>query len=161
MNEENAFQRNVWMIMAVLSIVFIMVTLFIISNGDNIFPKALEIAGSSQATGEIEAKALGFINMSMLKPLWEGIWMGIFGLFIALGLKRKIKYAWTLGIIWGIMMIANAAIQGGYEVLILGWSGVCPQTFLFLILGLIALPSLLIARKGFNLSAARPYIRET
>ena len=88
--------------------------------------------------------------MSMLKPLWEGIWMGIFGLFIAYGLKKKLKYAWILGMIWGIMMITNAAIQGGYEVLILGWSNVCPQTFVFLILGLIALPSLLIVRKEFS-----------
>jgi len=150
MTEGNAFQRNVWMIMLFLSIVFIVVSLFIMSNGDNIFPTALELAGSSQSTGDIEEKALNFINMSMLKPLWEGIWMGIFGLLIALGLKRKMKYAWTLGVIWGIMMLSNAAIQGGYEVLILGWLGVCPQTLVFLILGLIALPSLLIARKFFH-----------
>ena len=150
MAEENVFTKNVWLIMLFLSIIFIVVTLFIMSNGDNILPTALELAGSSQATEDIEAKALNFLNMSMLKPLWEGIWMGIFGLFIAFGLKKKMKYAWTLGIIWGIMMITNATIQGGYEVLILGWSNVCPQTLVFLILGLIVLPSLLIARKEFS-----------
>jgi hypothetical protein len=86
----------------------------------------------------------------MLKPLWEGIWMGIFGLLIAFGLKKKIKYAWMLGIVWGIMWLANAAIQGGYEIIGLGWSNVCVQTYLFLILGLITIPSLLIAREEFS-----------
>jgi len=150
MAKEKGFKKNVWIVMLVLSIIFIVMTLFIMSNGDNIFPTALEQADSTQAIEDIEENALNFINMSMLKPLWEGIWMGIFGLFIAFGLKKKINYAWILGIIWGIMMITNAAIQGGYEVLILGWSNVCPQTLLFLILGLIALPSLLIARKEFS-----------
>ncbi len=150
MTNEKAFKKNVWIVMLILSIIFIALTLFIMSNGNNIFPTGLGLAGSKQAIEEIEENALGFINMSMLKPLWEGIWMGIFGLFIAFGLKKKIKYIWTLGIIWGIMMITNAVIQGGYEVLILKWSNVCPQTLLFLILGLISLPSLLIARKEFS-----------
>ena len=148
-SKENGFNK-VWIIMLVLSLVFIAVTLFIMSNGNNILPTAFEIAGSEQATEDIEDKALNFINMSMLKPLWEGIWMGIFGLLIAFGLKKKEKYAWTLGMLWGGMMISNAAIQGGYEVLVLGWSNVCPQTFLFLILGLIAIPSLIITRKQFS-----------
>ena len=142
--------NKVWIIMLVLSIIFIAVTLFIMSNGNNILPTAFEIAGSDQKTDDIEEDALNFINMSMLKPLWEGIWMGIFGLLIAIGLKKKEKFAWTLGMVWGIMMISNAAAQGGYEVIILGWSNVCPQTFLFLILGLIAIPSLVIARKDFS-----------
>ena len=146
-------KENVWVIMLVLSMIFIAVTLFIMSNGNNIFPTALEIAGSSQNTADIEGKALAFINMSMLKPLWEGIWMGVFGVIIALGLKKEVpevqKYAWILGLVWGIMMLSNAAIQGGYEILILGWSMVCPQTLSFLFLGLVALVSLLFAMKEF------------
>lgn len=149
----NKLKENVWVIMLVLSMIFIAVTLFIMSNGNNIFPTALNIAGSSQNTADIEGKALTFINMSMLKPLWEGIWMGVFGVIIALGLKKEVpevqKYAWILGLVWGIMMLSNAAIQGGYEILILGWSMVCPQTFSFLFLGLVALVSLLIAREEF------------
>ena len=88
--------------------------------------------------------------MTMLKPLWEEIWIGIFGIFIAFGLKRKEKYAWTLGNFWGIMMITNAAIQGGYELLILGWSKTCLQTDMFLLLGVIALVSLLITKERDN-----------
>ena len=150
----NKLTENVWIIMLVLSMIFIAVTLFIMSNGNNIFPTALKIAGSSQNTEDIEGKALAFINMSMLKPLWEGVWMGVFGIVIALGLKKEVpeiqKYAWTLGLIWGIMMLSNAVIQGGYEILILGWSMVCVQTFSFLFLGVVALVSLLITRKEFT-----------
>ena len=150
MAKEKGFKKNVWMIIMVLSVIFIIITLFIMSNGENVLKTGLEIAGSSQDTADIEEKALNFINMSMLKPLWEGIWMGIFGLLIAYGLKKKINFAWMLGIVWGIMWLANAAIQGGYEMLILGWPSVCVQTYLFLILGLISLPSLLIAREEFS-----------
>ena len=53
--------------------------------------------------------------------------------------------------IWGVMLITNAVIQGGYEIFILGWSKVCLQTYVFLVLGLIALVSLLSARKNYNI----------
>jgi hypothetical protein len=32
------------------------------------------------------------------------------GDFFALGLKRKMKYAWTLGIVWGAMMLVNGIV---------------------------------------------------
>ena len=149
MTKENRFNKQVWKIMMVLSIIFIAWTLFVISRGSEILPRAFELAGSSQLTQDIEKNALEFMDMTMVKPLWEEIWIGIFGLFIAFGLKKKQKYAWTLGIFWGIMMITNAIIQGGYEIFILGWSKVCLQTYTFLFLGMIALVSLLITRKEF------------
>jgi len=150
MTNEKGFNKNVWKIMMILSIIFIIWTSFVISRGDEILPTAFKLAGSSQLIEDIEKNALGFINLSMLKPLWEEMWIGILGLFCAFGLKKKKKYAWTLGIFWGIMLITNAAIQGGYEVFILGWSNACLQTYVFLILGIIALVSLLITRKNFT-----------
>lgn len=148
MTEERGFSKHVWIIMMVLSCFFIIWTLFVMSRGSEILPTAFKLAGSSQLTEDIEIKALKFMNMSMLKPLWEEIWIGIFGVFIAFGLKKNKKYGLTLGIFWGIMMVANAAIQGGYELVILGWSNVCLQTYVFLLLGVIALISLIISRKG-------------
>jgi hypothetical protein len=147
MTKEKGLSKHVWKIMMVLSIIFIIWTLFVISRGTEILPTAFKLAGSSQLTEDIDRSALEFMDMTMLKPLWEELWIGIFGLFIAFGLKRKKKYAWTLGIFWGIMMIANGAIQGGYEILILGWSKVCLQTYTFLLLGMIALVSLLFTRR--------------
>jgi hypothetical protein len=148
MTQEKGFDRSVWLIMMVLSLLFIVWTLFVMSRGNEILPTALKLAGSSQAIEDIEQKALGFMNMSMLKPLWEEIWIGILGLYCAFGLKQKKKYARTLGIFWGVMLITNAAIQGVYEVFILKWSNACLQTYIFLLLGTIALVSLLFTRKG-------------
>ena len=150
MAKEKGFTKNVWVIMVILSIIFIIATLFILSQGTGVLPRGLELAGSTQVLEDIEKKALGFITMSMLKPLWEEIWLGIFGLFFAFGLKQKMKYAWTLSFFWGVMLIINAAIQGGYEVIILKWSNACVQTYIFLIIGVIALVSLLIARKEYS-----------
>jgi hypothetical protein len=147
LTNEKGFNRHVWKIMMVLSIIFIVWTLFVMTRGSEILPTAFELAGSPQLTEDIEESALAFMNMTMLKPLWEEIWIGIFGLFIALGLKKGKRYTWTLGIFWGIMMITNAVIQGGYELLILGWSKVCLQTYLFLFPGVIILTSLLVTKK--------------
>ncbi len=150
MTGEKGFSKNVWLMMMVLAIIFIVWTLFVLSRGTEILPTAFKLAGSSQLTEDFEESALEFMNMSMLKPLWEEIWIGIFGLLIAFGLKRMKKYAWMLGVFWAIMMITNGAIQGGYEIFVLGWSKVCLQTYIFLLLGAIALASLLTARKGFS-----------
>jgi hypothetical protein len=154
--EERGFSGNVWKIIMILSIISIIWNSFVMSRGDEILPTAFKLAGSSQLTEDIEKSALAFMNMTMLKPLWEGIWIGIFGLVFALGLKKKMRYAWTLGILWGIMLIANAAIQGGYELFVLGWSKVCLQTYMFLFPGIIALASLLIARKEFGAEHGLP-----
>lgn len=150
MTDEQGFGRHVWKIVIVLSVFFILWTIFMISRGDEILPTAFKLAGSSQSTEDIEKSALEFMNMTMLKPLWESIWIGIFGLIFAFGLKEKKRYAWTLGVLWAIMLISNAGIQGGYELLILRWPKVCLQTIMFLVPGIIALASLLIARKEFS-----------
>lgn len=50
------------------------------------------------------------------------------------------------------MMITNAAIQGGYEVLILGWSKVCLQPYSLLFPGIIALISVIISKKELTQS---------
>ena len=148
MTEEKGFNKYVWLIMMILSLLFIGWTLFAISNGDKILVNGLkQWAGSSLEVGNLEEAALGFLNMSMVKPLWEEIWIGILGLFCALGLRQKKKYAWILGIFWSVMMLTNGAIQGGYELFILDWSSPCAQTYIFLVLGVIALATLLVARK--------------
>ena len=144
--------KNVWLIMLILSCLFLGWTIFTISNGDTILENGIKMwAGSTFDLGNVEEKALGFMNMSMIKPLWEELWIGIIGIFCALGLKRKLNYAWVLGVIWGAMMLANGLIQGGYEMFILKWSMPCPQTYIFLVFGIIALVSLLVTRKGFFL----------
>jgi hypothetical protein len=130
-------------------LLFIILTIFILFNGSRVLIKGLELAGSPMLVNDIEGKALGFINMSMYKPLWEEIWLGIFGVIFAIGLKQGKKYAHTLGMIWGLMLVIDAIIQGGYELIILKWSNACLQTYVFLVLGLVLLISLLVTRRAF------------
>jgi len=151
MNKEK--KNNIWWVMLILSCLLLAFTIFAISNGDKVLENGLkQFAGSSFDLAELDEAAHGFLSMSMIKPLWEELWIGIIGIFIAVGLKRKMKYAWTLGIVWGAMMLVNGIVQGGYEMFLLGWSGPCTQTYIFLGLGLIALASLFVARKGFWLT---------
>jgi hypothetical protein len=145
--------KNVWLVVLILSILFIGWTAFTISNGNTILGNGVKMwAGSSFEVKTIEERALGFMNMAMVKPLWEEIWIGIIGIFCALGLRRKMKYAWILGIIWGAMMIVNGIIQGLYEVVILNWAMACPQTYIFFVFGIVTLVSLLVTTKGFSLN---------
>lgn len=147
--------NNVWWVMLILSCLLLAFTIFAISNGDKVLENGLkQFARSSFDLAELDEAAHGFLSMSMIKPLWEELWIGILGIFFALGLKQRMKYAFKLSILWGIMMLANGVVQGGYEMLILGWSAPCAQTYIFLGLGLIALVSFLVARKGFMRSAA-------
>ena len=144
-------KSNVWIILLILSAIFLLWTipLLLLSGGQVILEEGLKYAGSSFDIGHLDAAALGYINMSMLKPLWEEVWIGIMGIYCAVSLKRMKEFAWWLSFFWGIMLITNAAIQGIYEVVILDWSSACLQTYLFLVLGTIAVASLHITKKNY------------
>lgn len=149
MTMKKGFNNYVWVIMLVLSLLFTVWTVLVFSGGSAILDQSLQMAGSAMGTGDFDEAALGFLTMAMRKPLWEEIWIGVLGIYCAVGLRQKRRHTWTLGIFWGIMLITDAAIQGGYEVLILKWPSACLQTYLFLLLGTIAVVSLSIARRGF------------
>jgi hypothetical protein len=144
-------RSKVWLIMLVLSALFLLWTipLLLLSGGQMIFEEGLKYAGSSFDIGDLDEGALGYINLSMLKPLWEEIWIGFLGIYCALGLKQGREYAWKLGLGWGVMLIINAAIQGVYEVVLLNWSSACLQTYLFLVLGIVSVTSLLLTKKRY------------
>ena len=145
--------KNVWLVIFILSCLLLAFTILAITTGDSVLENGLkQFARSSFDLANLDEAAHGFLTMAMIKPLWEELWFGIFGIFFALGLKRKMKYAWTLSVVWSVMMLANGIIQGGYEVFILNWSSPCTQTYIFLVLGIIALVSLLVARGGFSSS---------
>jgi len=147
----NRLSKMVWIVMLVLSLLFLSWTipLLLFSGGQDVLEQGLKLAGSTMNVGVLDKAALGFMNMSMLKPVWEEVWIGILGVYCALNLRQMKKDAWTLSLFWGIMMLTNAAIQGTYEVVVLNWSGACLQTYLFLVLGSIAVLGLLITRKDY------------
>lgn len=125
------------------------IPLLLLSGGSAIVEQALSLGGSPMGIGDFDQVTLGSLNMAFLKPLWEEVWIGIFGIYLAYALRRGEKYAWTLSLFWGIMLITNAVIQGAYELIVLNWSNACIQTYLFLLLGGIAVASLLATRKRY------------
>ena len=144
MNKERG--KNVWLIMLILSCLLLAFTIFAISAGNSVLENGLkQFADSSFDLRELDEAAHGFLTMAMIKPLWEELWIGILGIFFAFGLKRRVKYAWTLSIVWSVMMLTNGIVQGGYEMFVLNWSSPCTQTYIFLALGIIALVSLIAA----------------
>jgi len=151
MTKGKKYKNKIWIIILILSLLFLLwtVPLLLLSGGSDIVERGLKLAGSTFQVAELDPAAQGFFNMSMLKPVWEELWIGIIGIYLALTLRQEKHHAWWLGFFWGIMLITNAAIQGFYEVLILRWSSACLQTYFFLILGIIAVSSLLITRKSY------------
>lgn len=154
---ENKFNKSGWGVMLILSILFLAwtVPLLLLSGGTIIIEQGLKYAGSQFVVRDIEPAALGYFNMSMLKPLWEELWIGILGIYLAIQLRQGKRFAWWLSLFWGVMLITNAIIQGAYELVILNWSTACLQTYLFLLLGTTAVASLLIARKGYSRNLAQ------
>lgn len=152
MTKEKKFKNKLWIIILILSLLFLLWTvplLLLSGGGRDIVESGLKLAGSTFQVEDLDPAALGFFNMSMLKPVWEELWIGIMGIYLALTLRQGKPYAWWLGFFWGIMLITNAAIQGIYEVVILRWSSACLQTYLLLVLGMVAVSSLLITRKSY------------
>ncbi len=147
---EKGSGSRVWLVMMVLAVLFTVWTALTLTSGDTVLEHALTMfTDSTLEVSNLDEATSGFLTMAMLKPLWEEIWIGVLGIFCALGLKHGNKYAWILGVFWGVMMLANGLIQGGYELFILKWSMVCPQAYIFLVLGVIALISLLVTRKAY------------
>jgi uncharacterized membrane protein len=113
----------------------------------------LEMSGSSSTVENLDEGAVAAFSF-----IFGGGWMlsgwvylGIFGLFCAWGVKRKESFAWKLGVLWSVLLTAYGIILAVNELFILGWpSTVCPGVPLFLIVGVIASGCLLAVRKEFS-----------
>lgn len=140
-----------WITILVLSALFLLwtVPLLTLSGGTMIVEQGLNYAASNLVVSEVEPAALGYFNIAVLKPLWEELWIGILGIYLAIQIRRGKSFAWWLGLFWGIMLITDAIIQGAYELVVLNWQHACVQTYLFLFIGVVATASLLITRKRF------------
>ena len=70
--------NKVWIIMLVLSLLFLAWTipLLLLSGGQDVLEQGLNLAGSTMNIDVLDKAALGFMNMSMLKPVWEEVWIG-------------------------------------------------------------------------------------
>ena len=149
MSDEKGITRFVWPVIAILALVLIVMTLFGLSMIEYIMNISLELSGSSVTVESSDKGVVSFIRILLAGSLWHGIWFGIFGLFCAWGIRRKERFAWKLGVLWSVMLIAHGIIIAVNELFVARWPTTCTQVPEFIIVGVIALVCLLVIRKEF------------
>jgi len=146
---EKGFARYVWLVMAILALVMIGFALLWLSEVDYVVDYLLKMSGSDLTTGTLEPEAATALRLATEGLLGGQVSFGAFGLVCAWGLKRRERFAWRLGVLWGALAIVHAITTATSEVLMAKWSTVCLSTIEFAILGVIALGCLLAVRKKF------------
>jgi hypothetical protein len=150
MTEEKGLTIYVWPIIAILALVLIGMALIWMSMSTDLVDYLLEMSGSSVTVESLDEEAVAAFSFIWRGVCMNGIWLGIFGLFCAWGIKRKESFAWKLGVLWGVLLIAYGIIIAVNELFVLGWSTVCPGVLVNLIVGVIALGCLFAVRKEFS-----------
>lgn len=150
MVEETGRAKYIWLIIMILSIIVILVSVFFMAITPITFDVTMENTGSLltwESLGERDKVAMAFL---VGRPFWDEILFGIFGLFCAWGLKKREKFAWTLGVFWSVMLMTNGIIIAFNELIVSGWATVCMLPIEFLVVGGIALVCLLSVKKEFT-----------
>ena len=152
MSEEKGFGRYVWIVIVVLALFLMGMGLMGVSMSTGRVGYWLEMSGSSLTVESLDEGAVAALSF-MFGGGWMlsgWVYLGVFGLFCAWGVKRKEGFAWRLGVLWGVLLIAYGIILVVQELFVLGWSTVCPGVPVFLIVGVVGLGCLLVVRKGFS-----------
>ena len=145
--------KNVWLVIAFLSIVVILVSVFFMAISEITFDVTMENTGSSLTWESLDERSTLAIGFLVGRPFWDEIGFGILGLFCAWGLKKRVRFAWNFGVFWSIMMMAIGILIAFNELVVLGWVTVCLLPVEFIVVGGIALVCLLAVKKEFNETA--------
>ncbi len=147
---ENGRARYIWLIIATGSVIIIFNSIFFMAFPEITFDVSMEYAGSSLTWESLDEGSKDAMHFLIVRPFWDEILFGILGLFCAWGLKKRDSFAWKLGVFWGVMMLVAGIAIGLSELLIGKWPTVCMVTFVYSIIGVIALSCLFIVKKDFD-----------
>ena len=147
---EGGRARYIWPIVATMSVIVILISIFFMAFPEITLDVSMEYAGSSLTWEGLDEGSKVAMHFLIVRPFWDEILFGILGLFCAWGLKKRVRFAWKLGVFWGVMMLVAGIAIGLSELLIGKWPTVCVVTFVYSIIGVIALSCLLIVKKEFN-----------
>ena len=150
MTGKKRLTRYVWPTILILSLVIIGFSVFFMFLTQTIYNVTLERTGSSLTWQSLDENSVAAISFIINRANWDEIWFGLLGVFCAWGLKKKEKFAWSLGVFWSVMLLGSGIIIGVNELYVLGWSEVCLQTYDFIIVGSISLVILLLTREDFR-----------
>ena len=150
---EKGSANYIWLIIATLSIIIIFISVFFLAYPEITFDVTTEYAGSSLTWESLDENSKVAMYFLIVRPFWDEILFAFLGLFCAWGLKKRVSFAWKLGVFWGVMMLVAGFALGLSELLIGKWPTVCVVTIAYIIIGVIALGCLLIVKKEFNETA--------
>jgi hypothetical protein len=142
--------KYIWLLFAFMSVLILLSSVFFMAFPDITFDISMEYPGSSLRWVDLDENSQIGMRFLILRPFWDEIIFGILGLYCAWGLKKRESYAWSLGIVWGAIMLTAGIALGLSEIFIGKWLSVCVVTYLYCIIGLIALSSLFSLKKEYN-----------
>ncbi len=142
--------KYIWLIFTTMSIIIILSSVFFMAFPEITFDISMEYPGSSLTWESLDEASKTGMYFLIVRPFWDEILFGIFGLYCAWGLKKRESYAWNLGVFWGVMMLVAGITLGLSELFIGRWPTVCIVTILYSIIGVIALSCLFIVKKKLN-----------
>ena len=139
--------KKIWWLIAILSILIFLDAAFFMAFPDITFNISTEYAGSSLTWESLDESSRVAMRFLIWRPFWDEILFGILGLFCAWALKKQVSFAWNLSVFWCLMMLGAGIALGLSELLIGKWHSVCMVTYLYSIIGVITVGSLLLVRK--------------
>ena len=144
---EKGREKYIWLIFATMSIIIILSSVFFLAFPEITFDISMEYPGSSLTWESLDEGSKVGMYFLIARPFWDEILFGIFGLYCAWGLKKRESYAWNLSMVWGVMVLAAGIALGLSEIIIGKWLSVCVVTYLYCIIGVIALSCLFTMKK--------------
>jgi hypothetical protein len=145
--------KYIWLVLGFMSILILLSSFFFMAFPDITFDISMEYPGSSLRWDDLDKSSQIGMRFLIWRPFWDEIIFGILGLFCAWELRQGDRFAWRLGVVWGVMVLAAGIALGLSELIIGKWHSICVVTFLYSIIGVITLSCLLIVKK--ELSNAR------
>ena len=153
MIEQKGRSKYPWIVIVVLAIILILFSVFYIAIPDVVFDVTMERTGSSLTWGDLDERSSVGINFLIVRPFWDEILFGLLGLFCAWGIRKRVSFAWKLGVFWSVMMMVSGVIITLNEIVVSGWDMVCLLPIYSFGVGSIALICLLAAKKEFKETA--------
>lgn len=142
-------KKSIWILFMFMSVLILLSSAFFMVFPEITFDISMEYPGSALRWEDLDDASQIGMRFLIWRPFWDEIIFGLLGLFCAWGLKQRELFAWKLGVIWGVIMLAAGIALGLSELLVGKWTAICIVTGLYAGIGVIALGSLCLVRKKF------------
>jgi hypothetical protein len=110
----------------------------------------MDMSGSSKTMDRLDEGAATALTMFIRSDSFSTVSYGLFGLLTAWGIKRNKAFAWSLGLLLALLMLAFGLFIAVDEMVWAGWCTICPSAMLYMIGGSVALVAVLAVRKDLT-----------